>query len=106
MNSNHFQNIFNDLAVNGIETSSLLSWSFFFFSKKKNYLKQVVNELDGYGYLTEISKFDNEYRLIATKVEILTPQKLEKRNIAFAELANHCNVLFDGWEVSKTSCSP
>jgi hypothetical protein len=34
--------------------------------------------------------------------EILTPEKLHKRNIAFNELARHCEVeLYDGWAVEK-----
>jgi len=100
-NKNHFQEVFQELENNGFDTASLLVWSFFFFSINKANLEQVIKELDGYGYSTEISKIDDNYRLISTKSEILTYEKLEKRNIAFSELGEYCNVQFDGWEVSK-----
>ena len=99
--SNHFQEVFQGLKSKGFETTSMLSWSFFFFSEKKSNLKAVIDEIDGYGYTTELSKFNKEYKLVISKLEILTPEKLEKRNIAFSDLADYCSVLFDGWEVSK-----
>ena len=99
--SNHFREVFEDLKSKGFDTSSKLIWSFFFFSENESNLQQVTKELEGYDYKTELSKFEDEYRLIANKIEILTPEKLEKRNIAFSELADYCDVLFDGWEVSK-----
>lgn len=102
MENNHFQTIFSDLISKGFEVSNPLKWSFFFFSNKKSNLQQVINELQGHNYNTIIKKFDNkEFRLIADKTEVLTPEKLEKRNIAFVELADYCDVAYDGWEVSK-----
>jgi hypothetical protein len=98
---NHFVGVFEDLKSNGFDTSNKLVWSFFFFNEDETKLRQVIKELDGYGYTTELSKFENEFRLIANKIEILNPEKLEKRNIAFSKLADYCDVLYDGWEVSK-----
>jgi hypothetical protein len=74
---------------------------FFFFSKKESNLHKVIKELDGYGYSTELSTINDEYRLLAYKIEILTLEKLEKRNNAFSILADYCNAIYDGWEVSK-----
>ncbi|MBT9484957.1 ribonuclease E inhibitor RraB [Sediminibacterium sp.] len=100
-NKNHFQEVFHKLEKNGFETKSILTWSFFFYSKSKPNLQQVIAELNGFDYFTEISKIEDEFRLIATKSEILTYEKLEKRNKAFSELGEFCDVKFDGWEVSK-----
>jgi hypothetical protein len=45
---------------------------------------------------------DDFWRLHITKIETLTPELLHKRNIAFNELAKHCDVeLYDGWDVEK-----
>ena len=44
----------------------------------------------------------NEWTLKVSKIDILTPEKLHKRNIAFNELAGYCDVkLYDGWDVEK-----
>jgi len=101
ISNNHFKNVFDDLIDNGFQVQDPLTWSFFFFSEKKSNLQHVINELEGYDYVTIITKFNKEYKLVANKIDILTPEKLEKRNIAFAELADYCDVLYDGWEVSK-----
>lgn len=100
-NKNHFQEVFQKLENHGFETKSILIWSFFFYSKSKANLQKVIDELDGFGYLIKISKINDEFRLIATKSEILTYEKLEKRNKAFFRLGEFCDVQFDGWEVSK-----
>lgn len=97
----HFQNIFDELTNKGFHVKKPLLWTFFFYSSSKNSLTRVVKELDGYGYTIEVIGSDNEFRLMASKSEILIPEKLEKRNTAFYELADYCNVAFDGWEVSK-----
>lgn len=98
---NHFIRIFEDLKSKDFDITNKLTWSFYFFNEEENKLRQVIKELNGYDYTIELSKFEDEYRLVATKIEILTPEKLKKRNIAFSELADYCDVLYDGWEVSK-----
>lgn len=98
---NHFIGVFEDLKSKGFDTSNRLIWSFFFFNDDEIKLRKIIKELDGYGYTSELSKFEDEYRLIVNKIEMLTPEKLEKRNMAFSELADYCDVLYDGWEVSK-----
>ena len=40
--------------------------------------------------------------LTVSKIDILTAEKLHKRNIAFNELAKFCGIdLYDGWDVEK-----
>lgn len=47
---------------------------------------------------------DDEWTLQVSKVDVLTPEKLHKRNIAFNELAEYCNVsLYDGWDVEEVT---
>lgn len=96
--------IFNKMADDGFDISEPLKWGFFFFDKDKSKLNDVFNELKDHGYKKEdVNQMeDNEWRLFVTKIDILTPEKLHKRNIAFNELAEHCEVsLYDGWDVEK-----
>ena len=45
---------------------------------------------------------NNEYTLHVSKVDILTPEKLHKRNLAFNELASYYSAIgYDGWDVEK-----
>jgi len=47
---------------------------------------------------------DTEWTLHASKIDTLTPELLHKRNIAFNELADYCEVsLYDGWDVEKNN---
>ena len=101
MDIDHYNKVFQKLEAYGFEINKDLEWTFFFFSSKKASLQNIVTELDGFNYTTVIVKFEAEYKLTATKKETLTPHKLARRNIAFKELANFNNVLYDGWEVSK-----
>jgi len=54
--------------------------------------------------LTSLERTDesNLWTLYVTKIDILSPEKLHKRNLAFDHLADHCCVeLYDAWDVEK-----
>lgn len=96
--------IFEEMSQNEFDTSVPLKWGFFFFDRDKNKLLKVYEELKEKEYtLDGIEKMDDQmWRLFVTKVEILTPEKLHKRNLAFNELAEYCSVsIYDGWDVEK-----
>lgn len=101
MNNRHLIEVFDDLNNKGFDMTTPLTWSFFFFNKDKSILGQVIKELEGYHYSTLIQKVNDEYRLRVDKKDLLTPIKLEKRIKAFKQLAEYCDVEFDGWEVSR-----
>lgn len=92
-----FKNIVFDL-------KSPLKWSFYFIDNDKMQLKRLYEELKDHDYKIEkLEKNDqNEWVLKVSKVDILTADKLYRRNVAFNELAEFCDVqLYDGWEVEE-----
>lgn len=96
--------LFNEMAQNGFDTSKPLKWGFYFLSKDKNKLFDVYAQLEDKAYqLEEIRhREDNMWQLFVTKVDILNEQKLHKRNLAFNELAEYCEVEgYDGWDVER-----
>jgi len=98
------ENTFKQMASDGFDVNGPLKWGFFFFDSDKSKLIKVFDELKDHGYQQEdLNQLeDDEWRLFVSKVDILTPEKLHKRNIAFNELAEHCDVaLYDGWDVEK-----
>lgn len=102
---NKLDSLFTKMSKDGLDTSSSLQWGFTFMALYKSQLNKVFNELEDYGYI--LSKM--EYReqlslwiLYVTKVEILTYDKLHKRNLAFEELADYLGIhCYDGWDVQK-----
>ena len=85
-----------------IESKSL--WGFYFIDTDKDKLLDVYNELKDSGYeLKSLDQGDdNKWQLFVTKIDLLTPEKLNRRNIAFNELAMHCGIeLYDGWDVER-----
>lgn len=95
---------FNQMKNDGFDTSSQLKWGFFFFDTSKAKLENLYNELKDHDYVLEDLNLmdDQEWRLYVSKIETLTPEGLHKRNMAFNDLAEHCNVsLYDGWDVEK-----
>ena len=94
---------FGDLESNGFDTENYLKW-FFFIDNTENKLQILFSELEDSGYAFEYLKQveRNAWMLYVTKVEILSTEKLHKRNIAFHKLAEHCEVLlYNGWDVEK-----
>jgi Regulator of ribonuclease activity B len=96
--------MFKKMNDNGFNTSAPLKWGFYFVDADKGKLQSVFNELKDNNYLLEdiYLSDDNNWTLHASKIDTLTPEKLHKRNNAFNELADYCNVeLYDGWDVEK-----
>ena len=93
------------MQANGFDISSPLKWGFYFTDGDETKLRLVYAELESSSYVLEgISRIDdNKYwTLFASKIDILTPEKLHRRNLAFNELANYCAVeLYDGWDVER-----
>lgn len=95
---------FKQMNDNGWDTGGYLKWGFYFFDIYQRHLMAVFDELKGSGYnLEQLEEMDDGlWQLYVTKIDILTPEKLHKRNIAFNELAQYCNVqLYDGWDVER-----
>ncbi len=98
--------LFQKMESTGFDTSMPLKWSFYFVDPSKEKLTKLYAELSEKNYVLEkIYRIDEnvtEWTLHASKVDILTPEKLHKRNIAFNQLAEYCEVaLYDGWDVEK-----
>nr|WP_068893290.1 ribonuclease E inhibitor RraB [Pedobacter panaciterrae] len=96
--------IFIKMSEDGFDIKSSLKWSFYFIDKKKQQLEKLYREMEQHDYWIENfeENDENEWVLKVSKIDILNPEKLHKRNIAFNELANYCDVkLYDGWDVEK-----
>ena len=96
--------MFKKMNDSGFNTSAPLKWGFYFVDTDKGKLQSVFNELkDNNYFLDDIYLSDeNNWTLHASKIDTLTPEKLHKRNNAFNELADYCNVdRYDGWDVEK-----
>ena len=96
--------IFKKMSKDGFNMEEPLKWGFFFFDGDINKLRKVFNELSGHNYQQEdLNQMDDgKWRLYVSKIDILSYEKLHKRNIAFNQLAEHHNIeLYDGWDVEK-----
>jgi len=92
------------MSYDGWDVHSKLKWGFFFVDADKEKLMAAYEELEEKDYVLEsiCSSDDGKWTLHASKVDILTPDKLHRRNIAFNELAEYCGVeLYDGWDVEQ-----
>jgi len=106
VNQENIRAIFQNMSANGFDLENELKWGFFFTASKKSDLVRLFDELKDHNYiLEEISREDHgQFQLHVSKQEILSAEKLHRRNIAFNELAEICNVdLYDGWDVGKIS---
>ena len=98
------QDVFNKMNNEGWNTNSMLKWGFFFFDKDQDKLLSLFTELENHTYqIEELHQTDDDdWVLHVSKLDVLTPEKLHRRNIAFNELAAHCGVeLYDGWDVGQ-----
>ena len=96
--------IFEDMKNEGWDTSRPLKYGFYFIDPTEQKLHAVFEELKDHNYTLEkiyVSDDDDKWTLHVSKIDLLTPEKLDKRNIAFKELADHCQVFYDGWDVEK-----
>jgi hypothetical protein len=103
VNFEQLQDIFSDMIKDGFDIKAPLKWSFYFVDNEKSQLEKLYDELKDHDY--KIERLDqndeNEWTLQVSKKEVLTPEKLHKRNIAFNELADYYVKLYDGWDVEK-----
>ncbi len=96
--------IYSKMEAEGWNTHGPLKYGFYFVDKNEQKLKPVYEELKDQGYILEKIYLadDNQWTLHVSKIDTLTPEKLNNRNIAFNELACYCNVeLYDGWDVER-----
>jgi hypothetical protein len=104
-NLNNLIAIFDDMTSDGWDLNSSLKYGFYFNDDSKDKLKNVFEELGEKNYVMEdIYQLDGDSKWIlhVSKIDALTPEKLHRRNIAFNELANHCQIeLYDGWDVEQ-----
>lgn len=101
-NIDSVKDIFSKMESNGFDTNQLLRWGFFFIASNKRNLESLFKELENHNYkVLYLKKTDtNEWTLKVYKDDILNYEKLHKRNLAFNDLADYCNVeLYDGWDV-------
>ena len=83
-----------------------MKWGFFFCDRSKNKLHVVLAELTESGYelegIYQVENNDDYWTLNVTKIDILSAEKLHRRNLAFNDLAKHCEVAYyDGWDVER-----
>jgi hypothetical protein len=105
-NLHNITEVFKEMQSNDFDTNSPLKWGFYFVDPNKEKLETLFEELKDNNYILEdiylSEENDKEWTLHVSKIEILTPDKLHKRNNAFNELAEYCEVaLYDGWDVEK-----
>ena len=101
---NSIDTIFKKMELDGFDTSKPLRWGFHFIDTNKTNLEDLFNELKDYGYFIDTFEKNNsiEWQLRVVKEDTLDAEKLHKRNLAFNNLAQYCNVkLYDGWDVEK-----
>lgn len=95
--------MYDKMSNNGWKINEKLKWGYFFFSKSETELKNIYSELVNHQYkIEEIFKNENNYWVMQVfKIEILEPDKLFRRCVAFNELADCFNSFYDGWDVGK-----
>lgn len=88
----------------GLDFSQPLKWRFYFYDENRPALNRLFEELeDDHFKLESISETsDGEWILEVSKIEVLSAEKLHRRNMAFNELAEVCGVqLYDSWDVEQ-----
>lgn len=107
MQSSHkgIEKIFTKIRKDGWDINKPLKYGFFFFSKNKDNLVKIFNELKIYHYTKESIHEGNNgaWVLQVSKVEILKTKKLHRRNISFNDLAERYDSSYDGWDVGKST---
>jgi hypothetical protein len=96
--------LFNKMETTGWDINSSLKYGFYFVDRDEQKLNSVYAELKNNSYILEkiYLSGNNKWTLHVSKIDILTPEKIYRRNIAFNELADYCEVeLYDGWDVEK-----
>ena len=101
---NSINNVFAKMDSNDWGITGDLKWGFFFFSSEKGYLDQIFLELKEHSYVVEniYQNENHEWILQVSKIEVLEPEKLYRRCLAFNQLAETYNAYFDGWDVGNS----
>ena len=102
-NEENINSAFSKMESEGWKIKEPLKWGFFFFSNEEDNLKSIFSELSDHNYKIESThkNEDNEWVMQVSKTEVLAPDKLHRRNIAFNELADAYGYYYDGWDVGK-----
>ena len=97
------EKIFAKMEKDGWTTNGGLKWGFFFISQNKEMSMNIFNEMKDYNYNIEDlhQNDDGTWTLQVSKFEFLTPDKLNRRNISFNDLASRYEAVYDGWDVGK-----
>lgn len=98
--------MFEKMKRDGFPIENQMKWGYYFVDTSKDKLRKVFDELSSHKYIFEaVTKIDDgEYQLHVSKIEKLSPEKLHRRNLAFNDLAEFCQVAsYDGWDVEKIS---
>ena len=96
--------VFEKMKSGGFPIDSPLKWGFYFVDDTAEGLERVFDELRDHGYKLEHIEAveDGLFQLFASKCEVLDAERLHRRNVAFNDLAETCNVMmYDGWDVEK-----
>ncbi len=96
--------MFAMMEADGFNASTTMKWGFFFVHSSEEPLNAVFAELKNHNYTFEsLHQADSgKWVLQVSKTEVLSAEKLHRRNMAFNDLAEHCGVeLYDGWDVGK-----
>ncbi|MDX2045471.1 MAG: ribonuclease E inhibitor RraB [Chitinophagaceae bacterium] len=106
MNSNleRLEDVFKKMQTNSFNVEADLKWGFYFIDYQKEKLVKIFDELKENNYKIESLKLNDEnlWQLHVSKIDMLTPEKLHKRNEAFNELADFFEIFsYDGWDVEK-----
>ena len=102
-NEENVINMYGKMKHDGWDSSSPLKWGFFFVSDREDNLKSIYSELADHSYNVEniYQADEKKWVLQVSKVETLAPDKLHRRNIAFNDLADAYESIYDGWDVGK-----
>jgi len=104
-NEENINTAFSQMESEGWKTQEPLTWGFFFYSNEEENLKSVFSELSDHDYNIESlqQNEDNKWVMQVSKTEVLAPDKLHRRNMAFNELAEAYGSFYDGWDVGKST---
>ena len=102
------ESLFARMRADGVDVTQPLCWGFYFVAAAREPLERVYAELVDHGYfvtaLRPAEDGDDGWRLHVSKTEVLAADKLHRRNIAFNELAAHCDAdEYEGWDVDVPS---
>lgn len=105
INFNNIQVAFDKMLESWWNIDKEKKWHYFFFNKTLNELSSfselLIKEWYKIEFLWETDDWD-EYILIISKVEILTPSLLNNKNISFNDRVKNQSIdLYDWWDVEE-----